>query len=128
MLISKAVNVFPPHISISAMPVRSGLAVSAELGERCLLRYLLPHQYNLFTMGSASLHYTTPTPYSATETISWLALPNPASRDYVLFLDPTKILDICGPRRVRLGKGIEYILPNGFPGSAVLLGWPVRVT
>ncbi len=35
---------------------------------------------------------------------------------------------ICGPRRVRLGKGIEYILPNGFPGSAVLLGWPVRVT
>jgi len=121
MLFGRAVNVFPPHTPIEAMPVRSGPAVSEELGGRYLLRYLLRDQYSLFNSGSALQHFTTPTPYSPAETVSCLALPNPASRDFVLFLGPAKIPAIRGPGRVRLGKGIEYILPNGFPKSALLL-------
>jgi hypothetical protein len=73
------------------------------------------------------MQFVTPTPYSPAETVVWLALPNPAPRDYALFLDPGRIPAICGPRRVRLGGGLEYILPRGYPAAAMLVGWPVRV-
>ena len=103
------------------------MQVAAELGGRMLLRYLLRKQYQQFTAGSSQLHFVTPTPYSPTETVIWLALPNPTKRDFVLFLDPAQIPAICGPRRVRLGGGLEYILPQGYPAAALLVGWPVPV-
>jgi hypothetical protein len=110
------------------LPSKSGTQVSHELGSRYLLRYLAGHQTGLYTIGSDRRHFVTPTPYSAAETVSWLALPLPTQdRAFVLMLDPGKIATIIGPRWVRCGKGIEYILPFGFPKEALALAWEVQV-
>jgi hypothetical protein len=42
-------------------------------------------------------------------------------------LDPNQIPEVRGPRRVRLGGGLEYVLPKGFPASALVLPWPIPV-
>jgi hypothetical protein len=86
---------------------------------------LIRKQYRQFTAGSTSLHFVTPTPYSPTEVISWLALPTPARREFVLFLDAMYLSDVRGPRRVLLGGGLEYLLASGFPANAIIVGWPV---
>ena len=127
MLLSRPAIVYAPTVSIAAMPPRSGASVSAELGGRFLLRYLMRSQYRQFAAGASHLQFATPTPYSPTEAISWLALPMPTRRSYVLFLDPRRIADIRGPRRVRLGGGLEYVLPGGFPAAALVLPWPLPV-
>jgi hypothetical protein len=109
------------------MPARPGADIAAELGGRYLLRYLIRKQHRKFTAGSASLQFVTPTPYSPTEVISWLALPTTARREFALFLNATHLSDVRGPRRVLLGGGLEYILASGFPASAIVVGWPVPV-
>lgn len=107
---------------------KTGTEVARELGNRYLLRYLLPHQVGWFSRGSELRHYVTPTPYSPEETVLWLALPKPAqSRTFVMMLDPAMIGLLLGPRWVRLGKGIEYILPDGFPKEALVGGWELGV-
>lgn len=107
---------------------KNGWQVTYELGGRYLLRYLLGHQTNKFLNGSNQTHWVTPTPYRAQATISWLALPKPKRpRNFVLLLDPQEIEKIWGPRWVRFGHGIEYILPDGFPADAVVAGWPKEV-
>ena len=114
------VTIFPRSTPDLAMPPKTGIVVSRELGERYLLRYLLRDQVGRFTAGSTDPHYVTPTPYSPQELTSYLALPNPKKRRaYVLVLDPKKIAEIRGPRWVRGGNGIEYLLPNGFGPDAV---------
>ena len=127
MLSLRPAHVYPAHTPLHAMPARTGADVSAELGGRYLLRYLMRRQYGQFTTGSPNVNFATPTPYSPTETVSWLALPSPMRRDFVLFLDPNSIPEVRGPRRVLLGGGIEYILPRGFPASALVVNWPVPV-
>jgi hypothetical protein len=127
MLSFRPAHVHPAHTALHAMPARTGAAVSAELGGRYLLRYLMRRQYGQFTTGSPNVNFTTPTPYSPAETISWLALPNPTRRDFVLFLDPNSMPEVRGPRRVLLGGGIEYILSKGFPVSALVVSWPILV-
>jgi len=127
MLARRPVIVYPSHTPLSAMPARPGLDVATELGGRYLLRYLTRKQYRQFTTGSASLQFVTLTPYSPTEAIAWLALPTPARREFALFLDPMRLSDIRGPRRVLLGGGLEYLLASGFPAAAIVVGWPVPV-
>jgi len=109
---------------------KTGRAVAKELGGRYLLRYLLPHQVGSYPAGSDDRQCVTPTPYAPRETVSWLALPAPRkTRPYVMLLDPSEITRrVWGPRWIRLGKGIEYILPDGFPRDAVVLGWELEVT
>jgi hypothetical protein len=110
------------------LPSKTGTQVAQELGNRYLLRYLAAHQTGLHANGSEQRHFVTPTAYSAAETVSWLALPLPTQdRAFVLMLDPAKIETIVGPRWVRCGKGIEYILPFGFPKEALTLAWEVQV-
>ena len=101
---------------------RSGPAVAAELGNRFLLRYLAPSQLGSFTSGSMGRrHWVTPTPYTPQDASTWLALPNAVNlRTSVMLLDPSKIPDIQGPRWVRFGHGIEYLLPKGFPPAALI--------
>jgi hypothetical protein len=127
MLTLRSAYVYPSHTPLSAMPSRTGRAIAAELGGRYLLRYLVRKQYRQFLTASTSLHFATPTPYSPTEAISWLALPMTTRRDYVLFLDPAKLSDVRGPRRVLLGGAIEYILASGFPAMALVVAWPLPV-
>jgi len=126
-----------PNVSISHrlitdsnLPPKTGREVADELGGRYLLRYMLPHQVGKFTNGSNNRQYVTPTAYSPEETISWLALPAPIlPRPYALILDPAKMphAKILGPRWVRLGMGIEYILPDGFPPQAIVGSWEILV-
>jgi len=112
-----------------SLPMRLGGDVAIELGGRYLLRYMLPRQVGKYALGSDDRHYVTPTPYSPEDTVSWLYLPKPSEkRPYVMLLDPAKIPYVQGPRWARLGKGIEYILPRGFPREAVVGGWELEVT
>jgi hypothetical protein len=127
MLAHRPAIIYPSHTPLSAMPARPGPEIAAELGGRYLLRYVLRKQYREFTSGSTSLQFVTPTPYSSSEVISWLALPTPAPREFVLFLDATHLSDVWGPRRVMLGGGLEYLLASGFPVNAIVVGWPVPV-
>ena len=110
------------------LPARTGHDVARELGGRYLLRYVLEEQLGVFADGSDAAHYVTPTPYAPGETVVYLSLPRPASpRRYVMMLDPLRIAEIRGPRWVRLGPGIEYILPRGFPRDALVWGWEQEV-
>jgi hypothetical protein len=118
--VAHSVTIFPRSTADMAMPTKTGVDVSRELGDRYLLRYLLREQVGRFTSGSTDPHWVTPTPYSREELTGYLALPNPRKRrTYVLVLDPKKIAEIKGPRWVRAGQGIEYLLPMGFPADAV---------
>ena len=107
---------------------RSGEDVAAELGGRYLLRYMMAHQVGQYADGSEDRHFATPTPYAPDDVTSWLYLPRPTGkRPFVMLLNPAKIPRILGPRWVRLGNGIEYILPAGFPKEAIVGGWEMEV-
>jgi hypothetical protein len=113
----------------SKLPLKSGVQVAAELGGRYLLRYVLNRQLGSFLAGSTSSHYVTPTPYGSHEAISFLNLPLPRyHRHFLLLLNPLHIEVVQGPRWVRLGSGIEYILPKGFPKMALVWGWEQEIT
>jgi hypothetical protein len=121
--------ILPPGTNLATEPPRYVPDVCAELGGRWLLRYIRLDQVGVFLGGHAGQHFATPTPYSPEETINRLALPNPLEpRLYVLMLDPSKIIDIRGPRYVRMAAGIEYFLPSGFPKNAIVdPGWEIQV-
>lgn len=140
-------SIAPPGTPQSGLMPRNHNQVTRELGGRYLLRYLLPyHLQRYFSGGPNSLqvflnmgHYVTPTPFSPEETVPWLALPTPNQpRPYVLLLKPELIgRVILGPRWVRMGGGIEYILPDGFDQNAIVnvgapggtpTQWPLLVT
>jgi len=111
------------------LPMRLGREIALELGGRYLLRYMLSHQVGQYALGSQDRHFVTPTAYSPEDAVSWLYLPKPSEkRPFVMLLNPAKIPYVRGPRWVRLGNGIEYILPRGFPREAVVAGWELEVT
>ena len=113
----------------AALLFKSGGDIALELGGRYLLRYMMPHQVGQYAMGSKDRHFVTPTAYSPEDAISWLYLPKPTGkRPFVMLLNPAKIPIVQGPRWVRLGNGIEYLLPQGFPREAVVVGWELEVT
>ena len=95
--------------------------LSNEIGGRAVIRYLRANQLRRFLQGTQDAQYVTPTPYSPEEAVKWLATPY-ANMDlsYALLLDSTKLNDVVGPRTVRLGGGIEYILTSGFGPDAIL--------
>jgi hypothetical protein len=97
--------------------------LEAQLRGRYLLKYVHPDQVGAFASGADWEQYATPTPYSPSEAVPYLALPRPTTkRMYVLLLDPSKLRDVKGPRWVTLGQGIEYLLESGFsPGAIVSL-------
>jgi hypothetical protein len=116
------------HLSVAALPSKTGREVAKELGGRYLIRYVLTSQVGRYRTGSTERHWVTPTPYGPEEIVSWLALPDPTSiRRFAMILDPNVIPQIQGPKRILGGQGIEYFLPRGFPASAVWLGWEQEV-
>lgn len=110
------------------LPMRTGTDVAKELGGRLLLRYVRLPDWNENREGIASC--VSPTPYSPDDAAAYLALPAPNElRTHVIFIDPTRIERIAGPRWCALGSGIEYLLPDGYPKAATLTpqyGVPVR--
>jgi hypothetical protein len=120
---------------IGTPPVRPGAEIARELGGRKLLRYLRSDQLGAFRDGSTDITYVTPTPYTPEETARWLVLPSAhVPRTHVLILDPDRIPYVQGPLWVAAGRGIQYILPAGFPPEAILVPgapgqqWEVEVT
>lgn len=129
MLFNRGVPIESPLLPVDALPRKPGTQVWDELGGRHLLRYLAPYQVGQFSRGSTRTHWATPTPYASEETVDFLYLPDPlADRRYVMLLDPRQMDEIRGPQWIYLGKGIQYFLPNGFPGEAVVGGWEMRIT
>jgi len=103
-----------------------------SLNGRLLLRYVPATRLGLYANGSDDQHWLTPTAYDPCSAQSWLALPSPQIlRRHVMLIDPFEVLadsrPIAGPRWVRFGGGIEYLLPRGFPKSALALGWEMEV-
>ena len=112
----------------AALPIKTGTDVATELGGRYLLRYVLKDQVGTFMDGSTRSHWVTPTPYTSRDATAFLALPAPNRlRRFVMVLNPAEIPRILGPRWVRLGQGIEYLLPNGFPTTALVSGWELEL-
>ena len=115
-------------IADAALPPRSGADVAAELQGRFLVRYMLRSQVGDYGGGSTDKHWVTPTPLCTREIPSFLTIPNPLGRrTHAMLLDPAAITEILGPRWVRGGTGIEYLLPKGVPAAAVLFGWEIEV-
>ena len=114
----------------TALDVRDATDLAKAL-PRLLLRYVRPHQVGSFTGGTFDPQYVTVTPYSPDEAVCWLALPNPLDPPrHVLLIDPGLMKDhrVAGPRWVRLGNGVEFILLDGFPKHAsVAPGWEVEI-
>lgn len=99
------------------LPIRSGLDVSIELGGRSLIRYVIDPSETYKTGPT----FVCPTPYGVKDVCSFLALPNPTQkRRWVVLIDPKLVNAIQGPRYCAMGQGIEYILTDGYPSSAIL--------
>jgi hypothetical protein len=117
-------HIAPQDTPEEQLLAKSGARVAQELAGRFLLRYVLRKQVGAFTAGTRDKTHATPTPLAPEETVRWLALPAvPRPRRYVLLIDPARLPDgykILGPRWVRLGGGIEYILPDGYPREAIV--------
>ncbi len=122
MLDERQIQPALPNIDINLLPLKSGADLFQELGGRLLIRYLATQQVGLFSKGDSGKHYTCPTVYPAHELNRWLLLPSPQrKRAYVLLLDPRRIPTIRGPQWVAGPGGIQYILPDGFPQSAIVV-------
>lgn len=123
-------NVSGGKTPIESLPKKTGPEVYEEIGHRQLIRFLTPDQNGAFREGSEMRHFTTPTPYPADEVIETLHLPGiHLPRLWALILDPRRIPTIAGPKFVRWGFAIEYILPDGFPKEALVdTLWEVRVS
>ena len=116
-------------VSDSSLTAKDGGAVAKELGGRLLIRYMLWDQVAQFTGGSTVAHWVTPTPLSIGDLSRTLALPAPRRRrKWAMLLDPREIPEVLGPRWVRWGHGIEYVLPTGFPAAAIASRWEIEVT
>ncbi len=103
MLTNNGTRIYPPGFPLAGLrryrsqPVPAGNLV-AQLGNRYLLRYLLPHQLGSLITGTNRRQHVTPTAYAPEETVSWLALPFPTQpRPYVLLLNPIHLTDVYGP-------------------------------
>jgi hypothetical protein len=97
---------------------KSGSQVAAETGGRLLLKYLRRPEIGTYSAAGGvftNLHYVTVTPYQLADLNTFLALPLPHEpREHVLLIDSRAIDEIWGPRWIRFGLGIEYLLPSGF--------------
>ncbi len=110
------------------LPRKTGQDVALELGCRYLLRYVMSHQVGEFTGGSAVKHWVTPTPVCTGGDGSVAVSPQPRRQPVACnAAGPGKDPVDTGPPLGRLGDGIEYILPDGFPREAVVGGWEMEV-
>ncbi|QZY30612.1 hypothetical protein [Nocardioides coralli] len=115
------------HVPLDELPSRSGAEVATELAGRALLRYVAAT--GVHENSHPGPTFVTPTAYTSSELNSYLALPRPdLLRDHAIWIDPSRVDTILGPRWVHLGSGIEYVLPNGYTSDAVIEpGWAVQI-
>src|SRR5437879_332725 len=75
MLDQRGVSIAPAGMPIGTLPRKHGVQVFDGLGRRLLLRYLRRRDVGRFTGRGAGPHWLTPTAYSPSEAVSFLALP-----------------------------------------------------
>jgi hypothetical protein len=128
--IEAATVIAPRSQTVEGLPDRPGPEVAAELGGRFLVRYLVESQLDAFLGGSTDrAHWVTPTPIAPEAAVPWLALVAPrVPRMHVLLLDAARVDIVRGPAWIRLGQGIEYYLPTGFPQTAIVDVGVIQVT
>ena len=77
LLISRGATISRPLRTGSTLPPsRPGFEIAVELGERKLIRFLLPDQVGQFRAGTTRQTFVTPTPYAPHEAGAWLMLPS----------------------------------------------------
>jgi len=122
MLIRNGATLADPLRVTGRPATRSGTEVARELGGRLLLRYITPAQLGQFRHGSSAECYATPTAYTPEEAVKYLLLPAAGvPREHALLLDASRIRSNQGPMWVALARGIQYILPAGFPEEAIVV-------
>jgi len=136
MLLDAGTPIAPALVpGAASLPGRTGADVARELHGRPLVRFLLAKDTTRFNKGSDAETYVTPTPYTPEEAVRYLVLPGkPTPRRSALLLNPELIDEIIGPMWVATGRGIQYILPKGFPEEAIIVPgaptghWAIPVT
>jgi hypothetical protein len=136
-LLNAGAEIHPSNMSDADLPARKGPDIAKELGGRWLVRYLTAKQqqrmaqepYLQYSGEPDQKIYVTPTPLPPRLAIRVLALPNAAvPRTFRVLIDPSKVRLVLGPRWVRGGTGIEYVLPRGYgPSALVAPRWPLPV-
>ena len=125
MLLANGAVVQDENVPDGLLPVATNLR--AELGGRMLLRYVRADAIAAYTFAAPTATwpgaaYVTPTAYCARELPAALHLPPTlAPPTHAVLLRPDNLFAL-GPRRVRFGTGVEYVLPNGFAQAD--LAWP----
>jgi hypothetical protein len=131
MLNRNGVNVSPPNTVDDDLPL--AVNIRAQIGGRFLMKYLRSGDRARFSVISQTkyfggLHWVTPTPLCTANVVEVLCLPTslPAP-SYALILDPDKV-EAYGPRRIRGGRAVEYLLKKGFPLDAIVQPqWPREI-
>jgi hypothetical protein len=128
MIVNNGGFLAAPHVPDGALRRRPGVDVAREIGGRHLLSYVHPARLGEFAAGTPRRVWVTPTPFDSQSVTVHLYLPDPGRpRKHVLLIDPSKIAVILGPRRVFLGHGIEYLLPDGFDPTALVSKWEMEI-
>lgn len=131
MLLANGATVAASHVPDAALPMVTNLP--GQLGGRMLLKFVRADQLATYTLAPVGTRWTrcaylTPTPYCADDLPAALNLPaGMLPPTHALVLDPAGLVAV-GPRRVRWGTGIEYVLPYGFAESDIAWPkWPVAL-
>jgi hypothetical protein len=130
MLGRHGVVIAPPWTPDTALTPCSDLAT--QLGGRYLLKYVRRDDHRIYSAPSRTarfpgVHHVTPSVICRGDLVSALNLPPLNPPRYALLLDPAR-LDALGPRRIRGGRAVEYVLLHGFTLDAIVPpGWPVEV-
>lgn len=95
-----------------------------HLGHRLLIKYVRADEadkFNKLTGVShfSGRHYLTPTPIACRDLMRVLALPPTKRPQWALLLRPDRLTSVRGPRRIKHGFGVEYILEDGFSSDAM---------
>jgi hypothetical protein len=131
MLIQNGATIFPSRTPDSLLPSCTDLV--SQLGRRYLIKYVRkPDRYRYSVLSKVShfsgVHYLTPTALCPDTIEAALRLPPFKIPQYALILDPSR-LSACGPREIRGGKAVEYVLPNGYGVDAIVPpGWPQAIS
>ncbi len=122
-LATRGVPVLPPlSLSAAMYLARSGADVANELQGRLLLKYLRRRDLGRLNEGSSYESWAAITPYCSEDIAGWLQLPFKRDpRRHVLLIDPARVPLVAGSYWMAGGCGIQYYLPAGFPGEAVVV-------
>ncbi len=119
MLHARGATIADPFTADQDLPPAHNLV--QQLGGRYLLCCIREAQLGDLLKGPNDRRWASPTPYSPDEVFTHLApLFQAERRDFFIMLAPSRLTNVSGPRWVKDGFGIEYILNDGFTPEAIV--------